>query len=90
MHRLSRPLLAALLAGGFATSAAAETAAARIACTPSVFLLCPAAAAAGDRESAKACLLKNLSRASHRCQAAVRAEPPDETNHRSHHADIQR
>jgi hypothetical protein len=90
MQTLLRLSLAAILLGGAATGAAAETAAARLACTPSVMMLCPAAAAAGDREAAKSCLLRNLSHASHRCQAAVRAELPDAPNPRSHAADIQR
>jgi hypothetical protein len=80
----------AILLGGQAASAAAETAAARAACTPSVLVLCPAAAAAGDREAAKICLLKNLAHASRRCQAAVRAELADTPNPRSHESDIQR
>lgn len=85
-----RFLLALILLVGLASEAAAETAAARVACTPSVLMLCPAAAAAGDREAAKSCLLKNLAHASRRCQAAVRAEPPEEPNLRSHASDIQR
>jgi hypothetical protein len=89
MQILLRFLLPAILLGGLATDAAAESAAARAACTPSVLILCPAAAAAGDREAAKTCLLKKLAHASRRCQAAVRAEPP-ESNPRSHASDIQR
>ncbi|HWF78697.1 MAG TPA: hypothetical protein VN694_16150 [Caulobacteraceae bacterium] len=86
-------ILPAIMLGALASAASAETAAQRAACTPSVLLLCPAAAAAGDREAAKTCLLKNLARASRRCQAAVRAgdpPPPDATNPRSHSSDIQR
>ena len=90
MRLLLRLFLAAALLSGLATQVAAESAAARLACTPSVFLLCPAAAAAGDREAAKACLLKNLARASRRCQAAVAAEPPETTTARSRAGDIQR
>jgi hypothetical protein len=81
---------AALLICLPATEAAAESAAARAACLPSVFQLCPAAAVAGNRGAAKSCLLKNLARASMKCQAAVRAEPPEGENPRSHAADIQR
>jgi hypothetical protein len=90
MQTLLRFLFALILLGGLATRAAAETAAARAACTPSVLVLCPAAAAAGDREAAKSCLLKHLAHASRRCQAAVRAELPDAPNPRSHEGDIQR
>jgi len=85
-----RFLVAAILISGPATGAAAETAAARAACTPSVLMLCPAAAAAGDREAAKSCLLKNLAHASRRCRAAVRAEPQQVPNPRSQLGDIQR
>jgi hypothetical protein len=87
---LLRFVLPAILLGGLATAAAAETAAARAACTPSVLLLCPAAAAAGDRAAAKSCLLKNLARASARCQHAVRTEPPEPTSPQSHPSDMQR
>jgi hypothetical protein len=83
-------ILPAILLGALATGAAAETAAQRVACTPSLLVLCPAAAAAGDREAAKSCLLKNLARASRRCQAAVRADPSDAPNPRSHASDMQR
>jgi hypothetical protein len=77
--------LIGLLAFAVACPAAhAESAQARMACTPSVFHLCPGAALSGNREMAKACLLRNLSRASARCQAAVRATPqqtpPDPTD----------
>jgi hypothetical protein len=95
LARLTRAaILPAILIASLATTAGAETAAQRAACTPSVLVLCPGAAAAGDREAAKACLLKNLARASRRCQAAVRAGDPtpvqDATNSRSHPSDIQR
>jgi hypothetical protein len=90
MHTLWRFLFSVTLFGALASDAGAETAAARAACTPSVLVLCPAAAAAGDREAAKSCLLKNLARASRRCQAAVRAEPPEGANPRSHPSDMQR
>jgi hypothetical protein len=90
MQTMLRFLLPLILLGGLPSGASAETAAARIACTPSVLALCPAAAAAGDREAAKSCLLKNLPHASRRCQAAVRAELADTANPRSHASDIQR
>lgn len=78
------------LFAALATQAAAESPAARAACLPSVVQLCPAAAATGNRAWAKSCLLKNLARASAQCQAAVRAEPPDQAHPRSHTDDIQR
>jgi hypothetical protein len=83
-------LFAALSIVAGATPALAESASARAACIASVFQLCPAAAASGNREAAKSCLLKNLARASPKCQAAVRAEPPASENPRSHSDDIQR
>jgi hypothetical protein len=88
--RTALRIIAAVLVFGAASDAAAESAAARAACVGSVFHLCPAAAAVGDREGAKSCLLKNLARASPRCQAAVRAEPLESANPRSHSLDIQR
>jgi hypothetical protein len=90
MPILLRFLVPAILLSGLATDSIAETAAQRVACTPSVLVLCPAAAAAGDRGAAKSCLLKNLARASRRCQAAVRADPTDAPNPRSHASDMQR
>lgn len=80
MQTLSRLVVSAILLGALPAGARAESPAARAACTPSVLMLCPAAAAAGNREAAKNCLLKNLARASRRCQAAVRAEPPEAAN----------
>ena len=85
-----RILSLAILVAAPAADADAESAAARIACTPSVLMLCPTAAAAGDREAAKSCLLKNLAHASRRCQAAVHAELAAPLNLRSHPGDIQR
>jgi hypothetical protein len=90
MQSLSRLSLAAMLILGLAPPVFGESAAARLACTPSVLQLCPAAAATGNREAAKSCLLKNLVRASPRCQAAVRAEPQEVANPRSQASDIQR
>jgi hypothetical protein len=47
-----------------------------------VFQLCPGAAFSGNREMARACLLRNLARASARCQAAVKATPPERSDER--------
>jgi len=63
----------ALLIGFGSASFAGEPPQARKACISSVFKLCPFAALAGDREGAKACLLKRLEKATPECQAAVRA-----------------
>jgi hypothetical protein len=84
MKAAVRLMLAAALIGAFATTAAAESATARNACIPSVFRLCPTAALTGNREAAKACLLKNLALASPQCQAAVHAEPDDSETARNH------
>jgi hypothetical protein len=65
--------IAMLISLGGACAARAETAAARAACTPSVLRLCPTEALTGDREGAKACLIRNLTRASPTCRAFVRA-----------------
>jgi hypothetical protein len=63
----------ALLIGFGSASFAGEPPEARKACISSVFKLCPLAALAGDHDSAKACLLKRLEKATPECQAAVRA-----------------
>jgi hypothetical protein len=66
-------MAAALVVIGGASQARAETAEDRMACTPSVFMLCPAQALSGNREAATQCLIANLAKASPRCQAVVRA-----------------
>ena len=63
----------ALVAGTASAQTFAQTAAARLACVASVKTLCPTQFAAHDRDAARACLLKNLSKASPDCVAAVKA-----------------
>jgi hypothetical protein len=70
-------LLCALAVGLFALAAGqarAETAAERFTCTPSVLMLCPREALAGNRAAATQCLVANLARASPQCQVVVRRE----------------
>ncbi len=72
LSRLALPLALAAAAG----PALAQTTAApspRQACMSSVMTLCPTEAAARDRDAVRACLLKNLSKASPECQDAVKA-----------------
>jgi hypothetical protein len=64
--------LTSLIALG-ASSPGPNFAAARLACIPSVFSLCPSQALAGDHDGARRCLLRNLPRASPACRAAVHA-----------------
>jgi hypothetical protein len=69
----SGALALALLVALGGVSHAGEPREARRACISSVFKLCPVAALAGDHAGAKACLLRNLEKATPQCQVAVRA-----------------
>ena len=83
--RLARSagLALALLVAAGSVGHAGEPPEARRACISSVFRLCPIAALKGDHEGAKACLLKNLEKATLQCQVAVRAVLATDTASRS-------
>ena len=62
-------LVAVLAAGG----ANAQSDAIRAACQSSVHALCPKEVAAFDRTAARACLIKNIAKATPACRDAVAA-----------------
>ena len=68
-------LSAACLLGlaGAASAQPAPSPAVREACMSSIQTLCPAEMQAMDRPAIRACLIKNISKASPECQAAVKA-----------------
>jgi hypothetical protein len=86
MTAIHRSVFAALLAtavAGFAGGAAnAQSDAVRAACQPSVHALCPKEVAAMDRTAARACLIKNIAKATPGCRdavAAYKAQHPNAT-----------
>ena len=73
LSRLALPLALATVAVPALTQTTVATPSPRQACTASVMTLCPTEAAARDRDAVRACLIKNLSKASPECQEAVKA-----------------
>ena len=76
---MSYPIRIAALSAcllGFAGAAGAQPApmsAVREACMSSIQTLCPTEVAAMDRPAIRACLIKNIDKATPECQAAVKA-----------------
>ncbi len=75
MPSLSRFLSALALAAAVASPGLAQTPAQspREACRSSAISLCPTEAMSGDIPGVRACLMKNLAKATPECQAAVKA-----------------
>jgi len=65
--------LASLAAGVSLGSANAQSDAVRDACKSSVHALCPKEVAAMDRTAARACLVRNIAKATPACRDAVQA-----------------
>ena len=65
--------LASLIASASLGGATAQTEAVREACQTSVHLLCPKEVAAMDRTAARACLIRNIAKATPACRDAVQA-----------------
>jgi hypothetical protein len=74
LHRSSFAVfLASLVAAIAAGGANAQTDAIRAACQSSVRALCPKEVAAMDRTAARACLVRNIAKATPACRDAVQA-----------------
>lgn len=67
------PLTAIIIAGAFGAQAQTVPESAREACRASAISLCRTEALSGDRAGVRACLIRNFSKVSPDCQAAMKA-----------------
>jgi hypothetical protein len=73
LSRFALPLALVIAASAPALAQTPNAPSPRQACMSSVITLCPTEAAARDRDAVRACLIKNLTKATPECQAAVKA-----------------